>query len=139
MFITVFVLFVSFIYSLRFRSMGKINIVFISMLIFCFGVFTANRLFLLYFFYECSLLPILYIIIKWGSYPERSLRAIILLIYTSIFTFPFIIVIFTYFTLNGSFLITETLLSNFTYLSPLATLVIFITFAVKLPIYGLHF
>lgn len=139
MFITVFVLFVSFIYSLRFRSMGKINIVFISMLIFCFGVFTTNRLFLLYFFYECSLLPILYIIIKWGSYPERSLRAIMLLIYTSIFTFPFIIVIFTYFTLNGSFLITETLLSNFTYLSPLATLVIFITFAVKLPIYGLHF
>lgn len=62
-----------------------------------------------------------------------------LLIYTSIFTFPFIIVIFTYFNLNGSFLITEAILSNFSSLSPLATLVIFITFAVKLPIYGLHF
>jgi len=96
-------------------------------------------MFLLYFFYECSLLPILYIIIKWGSYPERSLRAIILLIYTSIFTFPFIAVIFTFYSLNGSFNLTIPFMSLITPIRLLASLVIFCTFAVKLPIYGLHF
>jgi len=102
-FITIFVLFTSYIYSTLFKSYYKMNLVFLSMLIFCFGVFTTSNLFFLYFFYECSLLPILYIILKWGSYPERSLRAMMLLIYTSIFTFPFIAVIFLFYSLNGSF------------------------------------
>lgn len=138
-FITVFVLFISYIYSFSFKSNYKLNLVFLSMLIFCFGVFTTQNMFLLYFFYECSLLPILYIIIKWGSYPERSLRAIILLIYTSIFTFPFIAVIFTFYSLNGSFSLTIPFMSLITPIRLLASLVIFCTFAVKLPIYGLHF
>lgn len=94
---------------------------------------------MLYFFYECSLLPILYIIIKWGSYPERSLRAIMLLIYTSIFTFPFIIVIFSFYNLQGSFLLIDSTLSNISSLGFLSTFIIFSTFAVKLPVYGLHF
>lgn len=138
-FITVFVLFMSFIYRGTFKSSFKLNFVFLTILVFCFGVFTTSRLFFLYFFYECSLLPILYIIIKWGSYPERSLSAIMLLIYTSIFTFPFIAVIFLFYSLNGSFLLTTSFLSTFDSLRFLASLVIFCTFAVKLPIYGLHF
>lgn len=108
------------------------------MLLFCFGVFSTNNLFYLYFFYECSLLPILYIIIKWGSYPERSLSAIMLLVYTSIFTFPFIIVIFSYYSLRGSFLLFSPF-NRFTTIDSLRSLIIFFTFAVKLPIYGLHF
>lgn len=138
-FMTVFVLFISFIYSISFKSFIKLTLVFISMLVFCFGVFSTNNLFLLYFFYECSLLPILYIIIKWGSYPERSLRAIILLIYTSIFTFPFIMVLFILYRTTGSFLFFNITLSLQHRLRELATLIIFLTFAVKLPIYGLHF
>lgn len=113
--------------------------VFLFILVFCFGVFTTNNLFILYFFYECSLLPILYIIIKWGSYPERSLRAIILLVYTSIFTFPFIIVMFSFYSLQGSFLLTDPFLSNVSNLGFLSTFIVFSTFAVKLPVYGLHF
>nr|AHZ34259.1 NADH dehydrogenase subunit 4 [Brachionus rubens] len=139
LFMTVFVLYVSYIYSLSFKSYYKMNMVFIFMLIFCFGAFTTNNLFLLYFFYECSLLPILYIIIKWGSYPERSLSAMMLLIYTSIFTFPFIMVMFSFYGLQGSFLLTDSILSNCSTLGVLSTFIIFSTFAVKLPVYGLHF
>lgn len=138
-FMTVFVLFISYIYSISFGRTFKLNIVFLTMLMFCFGVFTTTNIFLLYFFYECSLLPILYIIIKWGSYPERSLSAIILLIYTSVFTFPFISVMFIFYKLNGSFLLTLPFLSLLSPIGLLASLVIFCTFAVKLPIYGLHF
>lgn len=138
-YITVFVLFISFIYSISFNSNYKLNLVFLSILIFCFGVFTTSNLFLLYFFYECSLLPILYIIIKWGSYPERSLSAMILLIYTSIFTFPFITVIFRFYLINGSFSLSIPFISLLSPIGLLSSLVIFATFAVKLPIYGLHF
>lgn len=138
-YILVFVLFVSYIYSLSFGSYSIITLIFISMLLFCYGVFTTRSLFILYLFYESSLIPILYVILKWGSYPERSVRAVILLIYTSIFTFPFLAVIFLFYTLNGSFSLTSSSLMTFQSLDALRSIIIFVTFAVKLPIYGLHF
>lgn len=138
-YIIVFVLFISFIYRFYLKVGFKLTIVFIIILLFCFGVFTTNNLFILYFYYERSLLPILYIIIKWGSYPERSLRAVILLIYTSIFTFPFILVIFTIYYCNGTFLFSSSFTYNYEPINVLMRFIIFCTFAVKLPIYGLHF
>ncbi len=89
-------------------------------------------------FYESSLLPIIYIIIKWGSYPERSLRALILLIYTAFFSFPFIIFIFFYFS---NIISLSLLCLSFTTIDipRIISLLIFLAFSVKLPIYGLHF
>ena len=139
-FITVFVMFVSYLFTMRFNSPRLVQFVLFFMFIFCFYVFTVDRVFYLYLFYEASLLPILYIIVKWGSYPERSLRGLILLLYTSVFTFPFLYIMFMFFSNNYSFSI-----SFYTLLAPqladpyLFTLIIFLTFAVKLPIYGLHF
>lgn len=135
----VFVLFVSYIYSISFSSYSSMNIVFLSMLIFCFGVFTTRSLFLLYLFYESSLIPILYVILKWGSYPERSVRSVILLVYTSIFTFPFLAVLFMFYSLNGRFSISRASTMSLADLGSLSSIIIFMTFAVKLPIYGLHF
>nr|WOV68825.1 NADH dehydrogenase subunit 4 [Brachionus falcatus] len=138
-FMMVFVLFISYIYSLYIKGFISLYLIFSSMLLFCFGVFSTNNLFMLYFFYESSLLPILYIIVKWGSYPERSLSAMMLLIYTSIFTFPFIYVMFMFMQMTGSFLlfpIFSFLMSSIGFLS---SMIVFFTFAVKLPIYGLHF
>lgn len=135
----VFVLFISYIYSLSFQSYFTLNLLFISMLLFCYGVFSTSNLFLLYLFYESSLIPILYIILKWGSYPERSVSAVILLVYTSIFTFPFMVVLFSFYVLNGSFSLTLSSLLTVAQLDSVSSLIIFITFAVKLPVYGLHF
>lgn len=115
------------------------SVVFLGIIIFCYGVFTTSSLFILYLFYESSLIPILYVILKWGSYPERSVSSVILLIYTSIFTFPFISVLFIFYNISGGFSLTDSALIDFVGLDSLRRIVIFVTFAVKLPIYGLHF
>jgi len=129
-FIGIFVIFVSWFFSTRVPS------ILIFMLIPCVLVFSTRRFFFLYLFYELSLVPILYIILKWGSYPERSVSAIILLIYTAIFTLPFLGCLFRLYFLLGSFSISYVSSSTFSWLF---TFVVFIAFAVKLPVYGLHF
>ena len=139
-FLTVFVLFVSYLVTLSYSQVSLSTFTLIFMLVFCVVVFTADSLFFLYVFYEASLLPILYIIIKWGSYPERSLRGLMLLVYTSVFTFPFLAVMFSFYVDNSSLSFSYISLSPF-HISPslLFTVIVFLTFAVKLPIYGLHF
>lgn len=139
-YITVFVLYVSWFFAFRFNSNSLLFRVMLFMYLCCILVFSRDRMFVLYLFYEASLLPILYIIVKWGVYPERSLRRIILLLYTSVFTFPFLYVMFNHYLINKTFS-----LSYFWYASlissdsSLITLLVFLTFAVKLPVYGLHF
>lgn len=61
-YITLFVIFISFLFIPSFRRM--INVTLLVMFLFCFLVFCTNNLFILYFSYESSLLPILFIIIK---------------------------------------------------------------------------
>lgn len=64
-----------------------------------------------------------------------------LLIYTAIFSIPFVYFLFVIFSTLGSFdltllgLIAADVFSS----SFLLVLVLFLTFSVKLPIYGLHF
>lgn len=139
-FITVFVLFVSYLFAIQLQATVRLSITMVAMYLFCVAVFTMDRIFLLYLFYEASLLPILYIIIKWGSYPERSLRGLMLLLYTSVFTFPFLFIIFMFFYENSSFSFSIFgLVSNSVTDLSLFPYVVFLTFAVKLPLYGLHF
>lgn len=135
-YITCFVIFISFMFTISFLS-AKVSLVLFFILLVCCLVFITDNIFLLYFFYECSLIPILYIIIKWGSYPERSMSSIILLLYTAVFTFPFLFFIFYFYLSHGSF--TFSLFSNFLDSSLFISLIVFLAFAVKLPIYGLHF
>lgn len=92
-YMTCFVVYISFIFTFSFLSL-KVSVVLFFMLFVCCGVFSTDNMFILYLLYECSLIPILYIILKWGSYPERSVSAIMLLVYTAIFTFPFLFLLF---------------------------------------------
>ena len=92
----------------------------------------------LYISYEFSLLPIVYIIVTWGSYPDRSLRALILLIYTGLFSLPLIGGLFYLYSTYFTFFFGLSYSSSFS-LSPLLRIFIFFSFCVKLPIYGLHF
>lgn len=59
----------------------------------CILTFSSSSLLFLYIGYELSLIPIIFIIIVWGSYPERSLSSLMLLLYTSLFTIPFLYVL----------------------------------------------
>ena len=92
-FLLFLIIYISYLSSIEFGSFKLITFVFLGLSFFCYQVFSTSHLFSLYFFYEASLIPILYIIIKWGSYPERSLSAIIMLVYTLLFGAPVLILI----------------------------------------------
>lgn len=65
-----------------------------------------------------------------------------LLFYTAFFSFPFLLIIFTLYYSNFTFnfgLIRFILFNSYSVSSILWTFIIFITFAVKLPLYGVHF
>ena len=129
------VLYLSYIVAFSSSSPRITFLVFVALFIFCYSVFTTSHLFLLYFYYEASLVPILFIIIKWGSYPERSLRAIIILAYTLIFGAPVLILIIYYNISLGTWYI-PIINSNGSFF---VRFILFLCFSVKLPIYGLHF
>lgn len=135
-FLLFLIMFISFLGSLEFGSLKLITFVFIGLSFFCYQVFSTSHLFTLYFFYEASLVPILYIIIKWGSYPERSLRAIMMLAYTLLFGAPVLMLIIFLNQRAGTWSID---LLGMSKPSLLFRLFIFLCFSVKLPIYGLHF
>lgn len=136
-FITCFVIYISYIISFRVVSLKhSLTIIFITLV--CVVSFSSRNMFVIYLIYEASLIPILYIIIKWGSYPERSLSSIMLIIYTSVFTFPFVYFLFKLLSLNNS-LSFFLFYGSYSSSSLLFTFLVFFTFAVKLPIYGLHF
>lgn len=109
---------------------------FLFLTYFCYEVFTTSHLFNLYFFYEASLIPIIYIIVKWGSYPERSISSIIILVYTLLFGSPVLLIIMHCYSSIGSWLFTIYPRFNTSFLF---SIFIFLCFSVKLPIYGLHF
>ena len=133
-FLTFFVLYISYYFILY---ISKKDLVCMTIFIPCFLVFSSSSGLLLYVSYEVSLLPIIYIILKWGSYPERSLRSLMLLVYTRIFSFPLILGLFYMYTAVSSFCLV--LVYPFYTFSLLFSLVIFFSFCVKLPVYGLHY
>jgi NADH-quinone oxidoreductase subunit M len=140
LFMRLLLFFIIFISHLSSRSTFKVykitGSVLLLLLFFCFEVFNTTHLFSLYFFYEASLIPILYIIIKWGSYPERSVRAMIIISYTLLFGAPIFIVIIILHGVSNTWLLT---FYGTTQASLIVRVFIFLCFAVKLPIYGLHY
>jgi len=66
---------------------------FLAILVRCILTFGTDNVLVLYLAYEASLIPIIYIICKWGSYPDRALRRILLLAYTAVCSVPFIFVL----------------------------------------------
>jgi len=95
-------------------------------------VFCRNNILYIYIAYEAALLPIIYIIISYGIYPDRRIRAITILLFTSLFTFPLVIYILSNTTTHLSLIETNNQLST------LASTWILLRFRVKLPVIGIH-
>lgn len=131
-----FIMYIRYLLGNIFKRNKLMSIRLLSLIFVCFQVFNTIHLFNLYFFYEASLIPILYIIIKWGSYPERSIRSIIMISYTLIFGVPIFIIIIRLYNRTLTWYIP--FIVNIK-VSLLSSLFIFLCFAVKLPIYGLHY
>lgn len=81
-----------FVYTCRSSSSSTtILSMFVLLIACCIGVFGAFSVFHLYLFYELSLVPIIYMILKGGHYPDRGSRGVAMLAYTAVFSFPFIV------------------------------------------------
>lgn len=73
-------------------------------------VFSTDNFLVLYVSYEASLIPIIFTILKWGPYPDRQQSALIMLFFTSFFTFPIAVLVLLYFSAYHSLMFL--LLSN---------------------------
>lgn len=140
-FMLLVVIFFSVFWTVRFSKVSFSLFLFFFMLLVCYMVFSSSSLFFLYMGYELSLIPIVLIIVFWGSYPERSLRSIMLLLYTSVFTIPFIYVLWFFYCrfYSFNFCLRQTILMGFQSFPSWFSILFFLVFTVKLPVYGLHF
>ena len=133
LFITIIIILISMIrynkieYNPVFYSM--ICILFISASI----VFCRNNILYIYIGYESALIPIIYIIITYGIYPDRRISAIAMLLFTSLFTFPLVIYILSNTTTDLSLIETNNQLSI------IASTWVLLRFRVKLPVFGIHY
>lgn len=115
--------------------------------------FTASNLILFYICFEALLIPMFYLIIKWGSRSRKIKAAFYLFLYTalgSIFffiSFALLYAEFSYFNFNSSFLYYIKFIQfnekigyiNFDFYRQLIIWFgFFITFAIKIPIFPFH-
>nr|UPL65967.1 NADH dehydrogenase subunit 4 [Hyalopeplus sp.] len=64
------------------------------LLLMLFLSFSVYNIFMYYFFFECSLVPILILIFGWGYQPERLMAGYYMLFYTMFFSMPMLLGIF---------------------------------------------
>nr|AML26507.1 NADH dehydrogenase subunit 4 [Staphylinidae sp. BMNH 1274665] len=97
--------------------------------------FSTSNLFVLYLFFEMSLIPTLILIIGWGYQPERLQAGYYLLFYTLFGSMPMLMFIFYYDYLNYS-------INLFMLNSYLESILLFmmmnLVFLVKMPMYMVH-
>nr|ATC73077.1 NADH dehydrogenase subunit 4 [Cicadellinae sp. EMHAU-2015-Zz060410] len=99
-------------------------------------VFSFYNMFLMYLFFEFSLVPLMILIFGWGYQPERLISGLYLFFYTLLASLPLLMVIL-YLYINYKSLFFD---SNYEYCySFLIHLFLVIAFLVKLPMFMFHF
>lgn len=95
--------------------------------------FLVSRLFSFYVFFELRLIPILLIILFFGSQPERLMARVAFLLYTLFLSMPYIILILIILPFRLFYLV------GFNRYRRLVLVILLIPFMVKIPILGLHY
>lgn len=96
--------------------------------------FSVENYIIFYIFFEASLIPTLFLVVFWGYQPERLQAGYYIIIYTVSASLPLLLVLLYLFN-KESTIIFYFVNVNYVYL----TVIIFIAFLVKIPIYMLHF
>nr|QIT06551.1 NADH dehydrogenase subunit 4 [Ptenothrix huangshanensis] len=127
-------------FSLIEKIKGSVYFFLMNFLLFSLVVsFSTNNLFMFYFFFECSLIPTLLMIMGWGYQPERLQASVYFLFYTLFGSLPLLLIMFLIYLNEGIF--------NFLMLSFLCfssfeififSLCIFSAFLIKMPMYLFH-
>nr|ATC73054.1 NADH dehydrogenase subunit 4 [Cuerna sp. EMHAU-2015-Zz052311] len=99
-------------------------------------VFSFFNMFLMYLFFEFSLIPLMILIFGWGYQPERLISGLYLFFYTLLASLPLLmIILMMYFNYKSLFFDL-----NYSYCySFLVHLFLIIAFLVKLPMFMFHF
>ena len=122
----------------NFKINNNLNLFFFFLNFILIISFMVNNILLFYFFFECSLIPIFIIIIGWGYQLERIKSSFYLLIYTLFASLPLLIIIllinFYFHSLSIGFIII--FFKN--KLNIFYTIIIFMSFLVKFPIFFFH-
>nr|QOV03319.1 NADH dehydrogenase subunit 4 [Orectochilus villosus] len=123
------------IYNLKNFS-NYFSLLILLLLMMLFFSFISMNLFLFYFFFECSLIPTMILIMGWGYQPERVQAGIYLLFYTLFASLPMMIGIFylynNYNHLDFIFLTIYNVNNLYIYL------IMIMAFLVKLPMFITH-
>nr|YP_010341283.1 NADH dehydrogenase subunit 4 [Stenamma expolitum]UNZ99538.1 NADH dehydrogenase subunit 4 [Stenamma expolitum] len=122
---------------------GKMDIMkmimFMSLLFFLLIFFMTLDLLLFYLTFEISLIPIFFLIIYWGSNPERISAGYYMMMYMLLISFPLLLYIMYMYlwcgTLKFSLMV---LVMEFYYFSVWEFLLIYGAFFIKMPIYLMH-
>lgn len=110
----------------------------IILIIFLFLTFRVRNLLLFYLFFECRLIPVLFLVLGWGLQLDRVLSGLYLLFYTLFASLPFLLSIF-YIYYNNNTLCLIIFSENIFFLNYFYLyFCIILSFLVKLPIFLVH-
>nr|YP_010925305.1 NADH dehydrogenase subunit 4 [Sigara lateralis]WKD80508.1 NADH dehydrogenase subunit 4 [Sigara lateralis] len=114
---------------------GEFLLICLFLLMFLYLSFCSSNLFMFYIFFECSLIPTLFLIFGWGYQPERLSAGFYLLFYTLFASLPLLL---------GIFYINKTSYTSFMYLININSsfylyLSMILAFLIKMPMVFFHF
>nr|AXI98683.1 NADH dehydrogenase subunit 4 [Pseudoniphargus pityusensis] len=137
--LSIWVIALSIMSSMNIKNSKKFGGVFMGLnsglLIFLMGSFVFSDYLMFYVSFECSIIPILLIILGWGYQPERAQAGIYLLFYTVFGSFPLFFLIMYMSDNYGS----TYMYDNFSVEgSVLISVMMLLGFLVKFPMYGVH-
>nr|YP_011036636.1 NADH dehydrogenase subunit 4 [Planaphrodes nigricans]WRK21240.1 NADH dehydrogenase subunit 4 [Planaphrodes nigricans] len=99
-------------------------------------IFSMMNMMLMYVSFEFSLVPLIFMILGWGNYPERLVSGLYLFFYTLFASLPLFLVILYFYNISGVLFFDLDFgysLSFYIYMS------IYFAFLVKFPMFMLHF
>nr|BAV25004.1 NADH dehydrogenase subunit 4 [Isorropodon fossajaponicum] len=118
---------------------GMEEVVYLISLVCIIFFFTGNWIDF-YFFFEFSLLPTFWLILKWGHQPERLQAGMLMLMYTVCGSLPLLMIILLIWgeSFTDSFLLMKLTGGNWSHLQSWTCVLMILGFLVKLPMYLVH-
>nr|YP_010531185.1 NADH dehydrogenase subunit 4 [Athalia scapulata]UXW93407.1 NADH dehydrogenase subunit 4 [Athalia scapulata] len=142
-FLTFWIVFLMFLASQKIYGENLFSVYFMwvnfLLLLFLFLTFSVTNLFLFYLFFECSLIPILCLILGWGYQFDRVQAAIYLFFYTLFASLPFLFCLINIFLNKFSlnFLFFSLNMNNYN-LNFFIYFFVILAFLVKMPMFLVH-
>nr|YP_006234426.1 NADH dehydrogenase subunit 4 [Robertsicus elaphensis]AET63073.1 NADH dehydrogenase subunit 4 [Robertsicus elaphensis] len=133
--LTIWISILMMISSIKNNFMNKSFIFYILLMMFMLiNCFSIMNLLYFYFFFECTLFPMIMMIFGWGNQPERFQAAIYLFIYTLLGSIPLLMMMMIYGKISLSYMYMEWFFLKLGY----KFILMLIGFLVKIPMFLFH-